>query len=167
LGPDRAGAHVAFTAHSIPVALAAASAYEAQLAEAARLVAERLDDRYNWAVVYQSRSGPPGQAWLGPDIGEHLVDLAERGVKSAVMVPIGFVADHMEVVHDLDIVAHETAEAAGLNVARAATVGTDPAFVAMIAELVDERMHAAPPRALGSLPPAPYVCGPGCCPAAR
>ncbi|MFI4942566.1 MAG: ferrochelatase, partial [Burkholderiales bacterium] len=137
--PRRADARLAFTAHSLPRALAAASHYEAELGETAGLVAERLG-RSEFALVYQSRSGPPSQPWLEPDIVEHLRALASEGVKDVVVAPIGFLSDHMEVVYDLDLDARARAVELGLNLVRAATVGTHPRFVRMIRELVEERV---------------------------
>ena len=150
-----------FTAHSIPEAMAAASGppgdrpppgrYVTQLTEAARLVAERAGG-HPWRLVYQSRSGPPAQPWLGPDVRDYLGELAAAGAPAAVLVPVGFVSDHMEVRHDLDVAAAETAARLGLPVQRAATPGTDPRFVSMITELVRERLdgiragRARPPR---------------------
>jgi ferrochelatase len=160
-------AELVFVAHSVPEAMAAASgpaggAYPAQLAEAARLVAERIGDR-RWRLAYCSRSGPPAHAWLGPDINAVLADLAAAGAAGVAVVPIGFVSDHMEVRFDLDVEAKATAERLGLPYARAATPGTDPRFVAMITELVRERTCDLPRRALGSLGPGPDACPPGCC----
>jgi protoporphyrin/coproporphyrin ferrochelatase len=157
-----------FTAHSIPEAMSRASgpsgnAYPTQLAEASRLVAERLGRAGSWRLVYQSRSGPPSVPWLVPDLDDCLKDLAGSGSKGVVLVPVGFVSDHMEVVFDLDIEAAETAERLGLPLARAATPGTDPRFIAMITELVAERLDGRPPRALGSMGPALSTCGSGCC----
>ena len=159
----RAGAHVAFTAHSLPIAMAEASEYIAQLDETARLVAERGAPGHPWALVYQSRSGPATQAWLEPDIGDHIDALAAEHVPGVVVVPIGFVSDHMEVVNDLDVVAAARAERAGIEIVRAATPGTDPEFVAMVVELIEERLDPSQARrALGSLGVRPDVC-PGCC----
>jgi ferrochelatase len=165
--PRRAAARLVFTAHSLPKALAAASPYEAELRETARLVAERLG-RAELTLVYQSRSGPPSQPWLEPDIVEHLRALAAEGVKDVVVAPIGFLSDHMEVVYDLDLDARSRAVELGLNLVRAGTVGTHPRFVRMIRELVVERVEGAAQRpALGSRGPAPDECAPGCCLAAR
>jgi protoporphyrin/coproporphyrin ferrochelatase len=162
-----------FTAHSVPAAMAAASGpppggrYPAQLAEAARLVADRVSaatGEHPWRLVYQSRSGPPSQPWLGPDVCGHLTELATAGAPGAVLVPVGFITDHMEVVHDLDIEAAERARELGLPLARAATPGPDPRFVSMITELVAERLDGSVrPAALGSFGPAENFCRPDCC----
>jgi ferrochelatase len=157
--------HLVFTAHSIPAAMAESSDYEAQLQEACRLVCGLLGERYRWDLVYQSRSGPPRQPWLEPDIGDHLETLAAAGVDDVVIVPIGFVSDHMEVRFDLDVEAVAKADKLGLRAHRAPTVGTDPELVAMIADLVVERGQPERERQrLGSDPPRPDVCPPGCCP---
>ena len=163
-----------FTAHSVPEAMAAASGpppggrYPAQLAEAARLIAERVSaviGEHPWRLAYQSRSGPPSQPWLGPDVCDHLTELAAAGAPGAVLVPVGFITDHMEVVHDLDVEAVERARELGLPLARAATPGSDPRFASMITELVTERLDGSvPPAALGSLGPAENFCRPDCCP---
>ena len=161
-----------FTAHSIPEAMARASGpppggrYPAQLREAARLVAERVGaGAHPWRLVYQSRSGPPAQPWLGPDVRDHLAELAAAGAGGAVLVPIGFITDHMEVVHDLDVEAAQAAERLGLPLARAATPGTDPRFVSMITALVTERLAGTtvPPAALGPRGPAVSSCPYDCC----
>jgi ferrochelatase len=159
----RSAAHLAFTAHSIPRPMAAASDYEAELLEAAALVVARLGDRHPWRLVYQSRSGPPSAPWLEPDINDHLDALGRGGVTDVVVVPIGFVSDHMEVRYDLDTEAAACARALGVRFARAETPGTHPAFVRMIRELVLERTSGVPPRSLGGRGPAPAVCPPGCC----
>jgi protoporphyrin/coproporphyrin ferrochelatase len=157
-----------FTAHSIPAAMAAGSgpsggAYPAQLAEASRLVAERVPRARSWRLAYQSRSGPPAQPWLGPDIGDCLADLAAAGSRAAVVVPVGFISDHMEVIFDLDVEAAQTAERLGLPMARAATPGTDSRFVTMITELAAERLAGSPGQALGSMGPGHDTCRNGCC----
>ena len=160
----RGAAHLVFTAHSIPLAQAARCDYAAQLHEAARLVATRAAPGLPWSVAYQSRSGPPTQPWLEPDVGDHLGALAGTGVRAVIVVPIGFVVDHLEVIYDLDIVARARADALGLPMVRAATVGTAPAFVTMIRQLIAERTEDAPRLGLGSLPPRPIDCAAGCCP---
>lgn len=159
-----------FTAHSAPTAMAAASgpnggAYVAQLTEVAHLVSERVDGgTHPWRLVFQSRSGPPSQPWLEPDVRDYLAELAATGTKAAVLVPSGFVSDHMEVRYDLDVVAAELADRLGIAVARAATPGAHPRFVAMASELVAERLTGAPERlALGSLGASPDRCPAGCC----
>ena len=176
-------AHLVFTAHSVPAAMAASSGprsadsgaagdsadgpggrYVAELTEAAGLIAERVHGgAHRWNLVYQSRSGPPAQPWLEPDVGDHLADLAGQGAAAAVMVPVGFVSDHMEVRHDLDTEAIGIAGELGLPVARAATPWYDPRFRAMIVDLVRERTADAPRAALGRLGPSTDVCPPGCC----
>jgi ferrochelatase len=160
---DRPGAHVAFTAHSIPLAMASRSRYEAQLAETARLVVERVDAAEH-ALVYQSRSGPPQVPWLEPDVCDHIRSLAEQGVRDVVVSPVGFVSDHMEILFDLDVEAREAAAEAGIGFARAQTAGTHPAFVAMIRELVQERLDRdVPRRSLGRFGPSHDICLTGCC----
>lgn len=155
----QAGAQLAFTAHSIPVATAQAAgpnggAYVAQLLQAARLVAEEVErltgEAHPWELVWQSRSGPPSQPWLEPDINDHLASLTRAGAPAVVVVPIGFVSDHVEVVHDLDDEARQTADRLGLPFARAATVGTAVEFVAMICELIrDLNEPGTAPAGLG------------------
>lgn len=164
----REGARLVFTAHSVPESMAATSGpypgggrYQAQLAETAHLVAERVG-RAEWDLVWQSRSGPSRVPWLAPDINDHLAALAGRGVAAVVVSPIGFVSDHLEVVWDLDTEAAATAGDLGLDFVRAATPGTDPRFVAMVADLVAERTAGVAPRALGHLPRWDY-CAAGCC----
>src|SRR5204863_5979959 len=117
-----------------------------------------------WTLVWQSRSGPPAVPWLEPDVGDQLGVVAAGGTRSVVVAPIGFISDHMEVVFDLDVQAAERADALGLRFVRAATVGAAPEFVAMIGELVRERIDPSTPRrGLGRLGPRPY-CETGCCP---
>lgn len=159
-----------FTAHSIPVGMATASgppgapgAYQAQLAEVAALVADRIGYRRPWFQAYSSRSGPPSQPWLEPDINDLLGQRAAAGSRAAVVVPIGFVSDHMEVKFDLDVEAAQTANRLGLAFVRAATPGTDPQFVSMITDLVLERVAGRPPAALGSFGPWHGSCPDGCC----
>lgn len=160
---QRPGTHLAFTAHSIPQAMASQCRYEAQLAETARLVASAAGVE-DYALVYQSRSGPPAVPWHGPDICEHLPSLAQRGVSDVVISPIGFVSDHVEVLFDLDVEARAVADELGLTMVRASTVGTHPAFVGMIRELIEERLSGeAPRRALGRSGPGHDVCPVNCC----
>jgi protoporphyrin/coproporphyrin ferrochelatase len=159
----RSTARVVFTAHSIPMAMAHASGYEAQLLEASRLVAEAAG-ALTWDLVYQSRSGPPHIPWLEPDICAHLEALAGLGLRDVVIHPIGFLSDHMEVRYDLDTECREKAEELGLTLVRARTVGTAPGFVAMLRELIQERMMERPERrALGALGPSHDICPIDCC----
>jgi ferrochelatase len=172
-GPRRVGARLVFTAHSIPVTMDASSGpagglYSTQLRESARLVAESAAPDLAWDLAWQSRSGPPQVPWLEPDVNDHLADLAERGVTDVVVSPVGFVSDHLEVLWDLDNEAAGTAAKLGLGFARAATPGTDPRFVAMIRELVAERLEpGCPRRVLGAMPPSHDLCPLDCCPAPR
>jgi ferrochelatase len=158
----REAARVAFTAHSIPASMAAGCEYEAQLRETCRLVAERADVP-SWQLVFQSRSGSPAQAWLEPDIRDHLRALRREGATDVVVLPVGFISDHMEVVFDLDTQARAVAEETGLNMIRASTVGTHPAFVSMIRELILERTEGLPPRSLGTRGASHDVCPVDCC----
>ena len=163
----RAEAALAFTAHSVPVAMAESSRYVQQVEEACRLVAERVG-RPPYRLVYQSRSGGPGQPWLGPDVLEYLRAVAAAGsVRDVVLAPIGFISDHMEVVYDLDTEARQLCSDLSLHMVRAETVGADPRIAAMIRELVLERIGGAPKRALGEFGPSHDVCADDCCPAPR
>ncbi|MEU6980984.1 MULTISPECIES: ferrochelatase [unclassified Streptomyces] len=180
----RAGAHLAFTTHSIPDSAADSSgpvtdhgdggAYVKQHLDVARLVVDAVREEtgveHPWQLVYQSRSGAPHIPWLEPDICEHLETLHGAGAPAAVMVPIGFVSDHMEVLYDLDTEATAKAAELGLPVRRSATVGADPRFAAAVRELVLERAAAergqrAERCALGALGPSHDLCPIGCCPA--
>jgi len=156
------GAELIYTAHSIPMAMAETSDYVKQLEESCRLVAEMLG-LAKWRLVYQSRSGPPSQPWLEPDIGDVLRDTATDA--RVVVAPIGFVSDHMEVLYDLDTEAQAIAAERGIRMARAGTVGEHPKFIAMIRELIAERMGLCVPRAIGKYPAAQDVCRADCCPA--
>ena len=159
----RGHAQIAFTAHSIPLSMAANCDYQAQLLETCRLVAVGVGHD-NWRLVFQSRSGPPLQPWLEPDICDHLVELKEAGVKDVVVAPVGFVSDHMEVLYDLDTEARALSDKIGLNMIRAATVGAHPAFVQMIRELILERTTPdAVRRYLGTRGASHDVCPADCC----
>lgn len=164
--PDaqREGARLVFTAHSIPIAMASGCDYVAQLREIASVVAERFG-RADSDVVYQSRSGPPQVPWLEPDICDHLRALAARGdVRDVVVVPLGFVSDHMEVIWDLDHEAKDVAQELRLGFYRAGTVGEHPAFMAMIRELIEEKLgRVATRRTYGGGVARPDCCAPGCC----
>ena len=137
--PDerRAAAVLVFTAHSVPRTMAAGSPYEAEIAASARAVAERLGHRV-WQIAYQSRSGGPHEPWLEPDVNDTLRALAAAGARDAVVVPIGFVADHVEVLYDLDVEAAATARAAKLGFVRTPAVNDHPLFIRMLADLVRE-----------------------------
>lgn len=152
-----------FSAHSIPLSMAMNCRYETQLREAARLIAAGVNHPEH-RLVYQSRSGPPTQPWLEPDVGDVLKELAATGeVKDVVLVPVGFISDHMEVMFDLDHEAHDLAGELGIHFVRAGTVGTHPRFVRMIRELVEERMNGSEKQALGDLGPNHDVCPVDCC----
>jgi ferrochelatase len=177
----RANARLAFTAHSIPLAMATGCRYEMQLRDACDLVANGLQNLRSrdaghpdaptpipWQLVYQSRSGPPTQPWLEPDINDHLRELSSQAVKDVIVVPIGFISDHMEVLYDLDTEAQQTARSFGINLVRAGTVGTHPRFVKMIRELIVERItDGAHCLALGKLGPTHDICPSDCCPSGR
>jgi protoporphyrin/coproporphyrin ferrochelatase len=181
----RNDAHLLFVTHSIPLGMNAASglggAYVEQHVSVADEIGERVRQqtghRFAAELVYCSRSGPPHVPWLEPDIGDRIRELAKDGVPAVVAVPIGFVSDHMEVVHDLDTEAKEAADEAGIAFSRAATAGVDPRFVAMVRDLVLERSAAeragesggTPPDrpAVGALPASWDVCPVGCCANAR
>ncbi len=154
---------VIFTAHSIPLTMAKGCAYEKQLREAASLVAGALN-LPTWRLAYQSRSGPPHVPWLEPDILDELETLPAAGYTDVVIVPIGFISDHMEVLFDLDHEAAQRATELGLGFQRAPTAGVHPRFVTMIRELIEERMTADPVRpALGKAGPLPDICPMNCC----
>jgi protoporphyrin/coproporphyrin ferrochelatase len=136
-------AQLVFTAHSIPVSMAQASPYAAELARACACVASALQQT-DWKLAWQSRSGPPTQPWLEPDIADTL----RQARRDVVIAPIGFLSDHMEVIYDLDVVARQVAGDLGIRMVRAKTVGTHPAIIEMIAEMA-EQDHAP--------------CDEGCC----
>lgn len=162
--PLRARAVTLFTAHSIPAAMSAGSDYAVQLQEAARLTAEAAGIR-TWQLVFQSRSGAPHQPWLEPDVGDAIKALKADGASAVVLVPIGFISDHMEVLYDLDHEAKDLCRDLGVTLVRAATPGTHPLFVQMLGELVLERVDPATPRrAIGARPPNHDVCPADCCP---
>ncbi len=194
----RNDAHLLYVTHSVPVSMNDASglggsteqtgsapdeggAYVAQhrslAAEVTERVRQQTGHRFSGELVFCSRSGAPHIPWLEPDVGDRITELAASGVPAVVVVPIGFVSDHMEVVYDLDTEAKEAAEKAGIAFARAATAGVDPRFVAMVRELVLERAateqaaaRAATPAArvsMGSLAACWDVCPAGCCANAR
>jgi protoporphyrin/coproporphyrin ferrochelatase len=160
----RGNVQVVYTAHSIPVAMASGCDYVKQLEEVRRLLSEALGIR-NDALVYQSRSGPPAQPWLGPDILEHLRTAKENGRATGVVIaPIGFLSDHMEVLYDLDVEARQLCDSLQLPMVRAATVGVHPRIIRMIRELIEERTNSGPRLALGTLGARPDACAESCCP---
>jgi len=140
-GERRQAAHLVFSAHSVPVAMAEGSPYAAQLEAAGETIAERLAHPC-WSLAYQSRSGSPREPWLEPDIGAVLRSLAGQGVRDVVVAPIGFVCDHVEVLYDLDVEAREVARQLGLGFHRALAVNDHPTFIAMLADLVKHPPHA-------------------------
>lgn len=153
-----------FTAHSIPLAMSGSSSYVDQLQESCRLVAERCFATVGWELVYQSRSGSPSVPWLQPDVTDHLEDVAALGMRNVVIVPIGFVSDHLEVKYDLDIEAAERAEELGLGFVRAGTVGAHPSYVRMIRDLIIERIEGREQRPyLGDQGPSHDICDADCC----
>ena len=174
--------HVLFTTHSIPTADAERSgprdvdwgeggAYAAQHRAVAAHIIENLGvvtggATVPWQLVFQSRSGPPSQPWLEPDINDVIATLPEAGAKAVVIVPLGFISDHMEVLWDLDTEALDSAKAVGLPAVRTATPGTHPAFVAGLVDLVVERLEGTPaaerPHAT-ALGPWPDISRPGDC----
>ena len=174
-------AHVLFCTHSIPLGDAGRSgpaargfgehgAYEAQHLAVAEVVMAESGRDVPWDLVYQSRSGPPSQPWLEPDVNDALGELAAAGVRGVLLVPLGFVSDHMEVMWDLDEEATETAEGLGLVAVRTPTPGVDPAYVSGLVDLVLERVHGTPAEqrpAVTGLGPWYDVCRPGCCENAR
>jgi protoporphyrin/coproporphyrin ferrochelatase len=165
--PESARSHVqiVYTAHSIPTSMANSCDYVRQLEEVRKLVSARVGIANN-VLVYQSRSGAPGQPWLEPDILDYLRELKSRNSASGVVLaPISFISDHMEVLYDLDIEARQLCDSLQLPVTRARTVGVHPKFIAMIRELILERTAAGDRRALGSLGPRQDVCAEDCCPA--
>ena len=175
--PARRDAHILFVTHSVPDSMNDTSgprggAYVAQHRAVAEEIAERLrhttGHRHPTELVFCSRSGPPSTPWLEPDVNDRIGQLAAAGVPGVVVVPIGFVSDHMEVIYDLDTEAKETAAEAGVEFARAATAGVDPRFVAMVRDLLVERAAAergeeAGRATVGGQTPSWDVCPKGCC----
>ncbi|MBL8233469.1 MAG: ferrochelatase [Bryobacterales bacterium] len=151
----RGGAELVFTAHSIPTSMANSCKYEPQLLESCAAVASMLG-REKWRLVYQSRSGPPSQPWLEPDVLDTIREMHAAGAKALVLVPIGFVSDHMEILYDLDTEAKDLCDELGIPMTRAACSGTHPKFVAMVRDLIQERIDGG-----GILPD---LCHAECCP---
>jgi len=162
----RENVQIVYLAHSIPVPMANSCDYVKQLEEVRGLVSRALGQQ-NDVLVYQSRSGVPGQPWLEPDILDYIRKVKAGNLASAlVLAPISFISDHMEVLYDLDVEARQLCDSLGLPMTRAKTVGVHPKFIGMIRELIVERINpGAERRALGSLGPRPDVCAEDCCPA--
>jgi ferrochelatase len=159
----RSDAHIAFTAHSIPMSMSDGSKYTVQLHEACRIIMEQVGSN-PWRLVFQSRSGPPSQPWLEPDICDYLQELKDTANPTDVVcMPVGFVSDHMEVLFDLDTEAKELCDELGIHFVRAKTVGIHPKFISMIRELILERTSGAEKRAIGNMPPNWDVCPKDCC----
>jgi ferrochelatase len=160
---------IVFTAHSIPSPMAATCEYERQLLETCRLTGEEAGvEPVRWQLVYQSRSGRPQDPWLEPDILDHLRRLRTEGASEVVVMPIGFLSDHIEILYDLDFEAQQVAKESGLTMIRASTVGTHPKFVSMVRGLIAERLSDTSDRlAIGCRPAWPDVCPADCCPAPR
>ena len=154
-----------YTAHSLPMAMAESSDYVQQLEETCRLISQRIGHR-SYRLVYQSRSGPPHQPWLEPDVCDAVEQLhAARAVSHLVVVPVGFLSDHVEVLWDLDVEARQSAQGFGIQMVRAATVGTHPRFVRMIRDLILERLEPGRPRlAVGRYGAHHDECPADCCP---
>ena len=162
--PNPSGAFaVAFTAHSIPIVMAKTSPYEEQLREVTGVIADQLKIA-DWKLVFQSRSGPPGQPWLEPDILDHIRVLQAEGCTQMVVAPIGFISDHLEVVYDLDQQAKELCNEVGITMIRAGTAGLHPAAVSMFRELIEEQIKPGTERRVyGSGTAWPDACPPNCC----
>ncbi|MBK9617979.1 MAG: ferrochelatase [Candidatus Obscuribacter sp.] len=158
--------HIAFTAHSIPTAMASTSDYAGQLQKTCDLVAQAVG-LSSYKLVYQSRSGPPTQPWLEPDILDHIKNLKQQGVSNILVHPIGFVSDHMEVIYDLDHEAKQLADELGIDMVRTKSSGNSPKFAELMGSLVQERLQSEmdasteKPCAIGT--PLPDVCAPDCC----
>jgi ferrochelatase len=159
--PQRSAARLVFTAHSIPLGMASGCDYQAQLQEIAQLIAQRFG-REQHDLVFQSRSGPPQVPWLEPDICDHLRALAGQA-QDVVVIPLGFVSDHLEVVWDLDHEAQAVARELGIQLWRAGTVGEHPLFISMIRELIEERLGRVSTRRTCGSPARPDTCAANCC----
>jgi ferrochelatase len=153
-----------FTAHSIPLEMAENCRYVAQLQETCRLIAERVGHT-RWELVYQSRSGAPHQPWLEPDVCDRINQLQTiEKLSDLVILPVGFISDHLEVLFDIDTEARDLCERLDINMHRAATVGTHPQFIEMIRLLIEERLADVPRRiAMGCLAPSHDECPVDCC----
>ena len=158
----RSDARLVFTAHSIPVSMTGATRYRQQLEESARLVAARVNVS-DWALVFQSRSGRPEDPWLEPDVCDYLRREHAQGLRAAVLCPIGFVCDHIEVLYDLDLEAAQVCRDLGLPMARAEAVNDDPEFLDMMSDVVFDtwaRYRQCTPLPLVPVTPPERVEGP-------
>ncbi len=149
----REAAALVYTAHSVPLSMARTSPYLEQLQESCRRLVSQIVGREG-PLVYQSRSGPPTQPWLEPDVLSQIRQLHTEGVRDIVLVPIGFLSDHMEVLYDLDTEAADLCRELGVNLRRASTVSVHPKFVAMLREMIAERADGGGPA---------DECPPDCC----
>ncbi len=157
---DRPHTKLLFTAHSIPKAWEKTSPYTSQLLAISNQISQRVAPDLQWDLVYQSRSGPPTVPWLEPDIVDHLDEIDTEKISTVVVVPIGFLSDHMEVKFDLDTQAANHAREIGIRMLRVPTVGLHRTFVAMTRELIEEAIEEKKPIAeIGT----PWICTPGCC----
>ena len=158
---------LAFSAHSVPMTMANNCRYVEQLNETCRLVASAVG-LSNFDLVFQSRSGPPDQEWLKPDICDYMKELPARGIKDLILQPIGFVSDHMEVIYDLDTEARTVADELSLNYIRAKTPGKHHSFVRMIRDLIMEKLDPTVEKlSIGSIGVSSDFCQPDCCPSGR
>tara|TARA_Y100001970_G_scaffold179517_1_gene218443 strand:- start:3599 stop:4615 length:1017 start_codon:yes stop_codon:yes gene_type:complete len=156
---------VLHSAHSLPLSMAATCDYQQQLNEAASIVNDLAGMSGPCEVVFQSRSGPPSVPWLTPDIDQRIHELAEQGQRELLVHPLGFVADHMEVLFDLDTQSAAAANEAGIKMVRTPTVGTHPRFVSMLIDLVEEAAGLRSDRpSLSKSGPQPDKCNSQCCP---
>ena len=135
--PSFDGIELIFTAHSIPQSMADASPYEAQFKRSAELIA-REAGAASWRIAYQSRSGSPAEKWLEPDVREALAALPSEGLRKAIVAPIGFLCDHVEVLYDLDVDAARAAHESGVQMERAPALNDHPLFIRMMADLVEQ-----------------------------
>ncbi|MDP1797856.1 MAG: ferrochelatase [Planctomycetaceae bacterium] len=160
-----AAATILFTAHSIPLSMSTNCNYVQQLTETCRLVMEELGwPAARWQLVYQSRSGRPQDPWLEPDIGDALKTLHTNGGKAAVVAPVGFLSDHIEVLYDLDHEAADLCHELGITMVRAGTVGCHPQFLSAIRDLIEERLSEREDRAaVGQFGPSHDICPANCC----
>lgn len=164
---ERENFQLVFTAHSIPLSMSATSDYNDELNDTAASIAGELKIS-DWKIAYQSRSGPPTQPWLEPSILDTLTSVAQQGKSAAIVSPIGFICDHMEVIYDLDYQAKEHAQALGLKFLRAQTAGHHPLFVEMLCDLISERLHPErQKKTTGRRGPKLEQCPPDCCKVSR